>query len=120
MKLLLISFITLSTLATEYTTSIYSSFLKLENVEFERAYLMDGKINRGKVVRATNDEDFPVCIVSLITEGHNIKNEFFNNGKVIIQPGRTEPLGGFTQINPRKSWNAKWVHIRRKKISSCN
>ncbi len=119
MKLIIALLLSISAFAN-YTTSLYTNFLTLEQVEFERAYLMEGKVNRGKLVKATNNEDFPVCIVSYITSSNNVKNEFFNGGKVIIQPGQTEPLGGFTQVNKTKNWNAKWTHIRRKNLRSCS
>lgn len=94
-------------------------FLTLGEVVFEKAYYYQGKVKLGKLVQATNYSSDDVCVVSIIKESTNIKNEFFFAGKVILREGETLPLGGFESINRRKNWHASWRHIVKKDLSYC-
>lgn len=101
------------------TNSEFEEFLTLNEVVLKKALVFVGKIKIGKLVEATNYEGYPVCIESILLSKTNVKNEFLNNGKVLIMPGETLPLGGFTSIDRSKNWHAKWRHIKRVNLSVC-
>ncbi len=101
------------------TTSEFSEFLELGDVIFEQAYLERGDVQIGKVVQATNLGNVDLCIISKLSHQRNVKNEFLYSGRMIIPAGLTLPLGGFTQVHPRKSWYTKWQHAVSKNLRRC-
>ncbi|OIQ17108.1 MAG: hypothetical protein BM556_12905 [Bacteriovorax sp. MedPE-SWde] len=123
MKMLLIALTMLSASASvqvdTITTSEFSEFLELGDVIFEQAYLERGDVQIGKVVQATNLGNVDLCVISKLSQQRNVKNEFLYSGRMIIPAGLTLPLGGFTQINPRKSWYTKWQHAVSKNLRRC-
>lgn len=124
---LLATLLTLSAISTsattiktdEITTSDFNEFLELGDVTFQQAYLERGDVKIGKVVQATNYGNDAVCIISKLSHQKNIRNEFINQGRMILPAGSTLPLGGFTQIHPYKSWYTKWRHIATKNLKRC-
>lgn len=117
--IMILAMLTCSSVFSKYIHGDFDEFLTLEEVVFEKAYIIEGKINKGKLVQATNYGNDNLCIISIIKESLNVENAFFNDGKMIVNAGQTAVLGGFLQANARRSWYAKWRHIKTKNLSRC-
>jgi hypothetical protein len=123
MKSFLLALVAFSANATitvdSITTSEFGEFLELGDVVFKQAYLERGEVTIGKVVQATNYGNDAVCIITKLSNQRNVRNEFINKGRMVLPAGATLPLGGFTQIHPRKSWYTQWRHIATKNLNRC-
>jgi len=126
MKALLIGLLTLSASAAisvdTITTTEFTEFLQLAkgDLVFQQAYLERGEVKIGKVVQVTNYSNDALCVISTLSHQKNIRNEFINQGRMVVPAGTTLPLGGFTQVHPYKSWYTKWRHTATKNLSRCH